>query len=95
MDISIGIYDCVANPEYRSAQGNLGVNNAFELNWNKYFDKIKKHPSGLFLMINAKECGILIHNNGNYTITKAENDDIIYKYLDIIKEVVKDGNKLL
>ena len=90
-DLTIGIYDCVANPKYKSAQGNIGVNNAFNLKWSKYFDKIKKHPSNLFLMIATPECGILIHNNGNYTITKAKDENVIYKYMEIIKKVVADG----
>ena len=92
-NVTVGIYDCVVNPDYRSAQGNLGVDNVFELQWTDYFQKVKKHPSNLFLMISTSECGILIHNNGNYTITKAANDEIIYKYLNKLKEVVKNGNK--
>ena len=90
-EMTVGIYDCVVNPDFRTAQGNIGVDNAFDLDWGKYFPKIKKHPSNVFLMISTEDCGILIHNNGNYTITKAKNDDVIHKYLEIIKDVVSNG----
>jgi len=85
---SIGLYDCLANPLYRSAQGNLGIDDAFSINWDKYFSKIKKHPSGIFLMIKHNGLGFLIFNNGNFTVTRAKNDEIIINFLDKVKKIV-------
>lgn len=87
--ISIGTYDCLTDPSYRSAQGSLGIDDAFSIPWEEYFDNVKKHPSGLFLMIRHEELGMVIHPNGNYTVTKAEDDKEIYHFMDKVDNIIK------
>ena len=87
--MTIGIYDCVVDPNYKSAQGNLGVDNAFKIEWDKYFDVVKKHPSNLFLVIKTDSLAFLIHNNGNYTVTKAKDEEEVINFLDKIKDILK------
>lgn len=86
--ISIGVYDCLADPSYRSAQGKLGIDNAFSIKWAKYFPNIKKHPSNLFYMVREGELGFLIFNNGNFTVTKAKNDEEIYNFVERVKKII-------
>ncbi len=86
--ISIGIYDCLADPSYRTAQGNLGIEDAFKYEWERYFDKVKLHPSNLFLLIKDGELGLIIHPNGNYTITKAKDDTEVYKMINKLKKII-------
>lgn len=84
-------YDCPITPGMRRCKVFIDTPQPLNLNWEKYFEKIEKHPDNTYILINTGECYIMILTTGYVDILQAKDDEVIDKYVNIIEQVVKDG----
>lgn len=85
-------YDCPITPGMRRCKVFIEHEDPLGLNWEEYFDKIEKHPDNSYIIIHNDDCYIMILKTGYIDILQAKNDEIIDKYIKIIKKVVENEN---
>ncbi len=73
------ITNCVSDPSKMMCRGKVNPEGIFDRKWDENFDNVRKHPTGLYLLMEKHGVSIMIYSSGLYDVIQATNEEEIHK----------------
>jgi ArsR family metal-binding transcriptional regulator len=83
------ITTCISDPSKMMCRGYVNPEGIFDRKWEEKFDNVKKHPTGLYLLMEKYGVNVMIYSSGLYDVIQAKDEEEIHKVADEIEKFVE------